>query len=569
MAPVHKIIVKEAEPVLSSEDVYCVCRQSHSNGFMICCDNCNEWFHGDCIGMPEDIGIQHDTFYCGECCRRNPLLKSTYKANPPSTARAQRDSDPMPKTPKKARIINSAGVRQRPRRKSTFIPEPAEAPLPKTPAPKTPKRRGKSSKTEIQEAVKVVDGVKEKPDKPTAVDQRPKRTAKKKDPKPVDEFTEDDPKPAKKDKKLDLKPLEKTFESKGIQCDLLKELAQQVPKPSGKKKGTCFTAFCNLIARPDSRYCCDECGNFTALTNAFAIHLLPIISNDKLAKTYVSYMVSDSKNNHKSKEKSQSTEPEVENESRAKGARAERRKSRYRSPSNSLAKGPDLRKTPAKKPKLPEELSSSRSRSSRKSVAEPRDITPSDSESQQNSRHKTAKDSRTSSKRIYSKTPCEDSKSSRSYRNASKTAPNSPVAQKKTSKQKHATQSPPVQKRVGRKRKLSADVASTYESKAPQVSRTGSTESTSRSRNPVPSTSNQKKRKQSFSEAISYDTTFENSEKIKTISCIVSNMVPKEKALLARKRMMKKLSSEQQPRQPPGDLQKETRNGHSLKILNT
>ncbi|EDW87511.2 uncharacterized protein Dyak_GE18218 [Drosophila yakuba] len=605
MAPVHKVIIAaEADPVVSSEDVYCVCRQSHSNGFMICCDKCNEWFHGDCIGLPADIGEQHDTFYCSECCSQNPLLKSTYKANPPN-----------PKTPKKARVINSAGVKQRPRRKSTILQDPSEVPIPKTPAAKTPMRRRKSTRIEVQEAAKILKGltedVEEYPEQPTAADKKvnlkPKRSARNKEPMPVDELIEDDPKPAEKAKKLDPKALEKTYKSIGIQCDLFREMAQQVPMPSdnsAKKRGTCFTVFCTQIARPDSRYCCDECGNFTALTNAFALRLLPNMPAGKVAMAPVGFLVpdksqlsdsdKDSTHNHKSNKNSQPTEPEVENEAKARRSRAERRKSRCRSSSNSLVKSPDGRQAPAKKPKLEEELSSLRSRSSRKTVAESRDITRPDGRQtpakkpkleeglsslrsrssrktvaesrditrpETESQQKIAKESSTSSKRICSKTPCGSPKTSRPSKNVSKTVPNSPVPQKKTSKQKHATNSPPRHRREGRTRKQSLDGASPSESKTASSSSTASLESSSRNKRTVPATSNQKKRKQSFSEAINYDATLENSEKVKTTRCIVSNNLPKEKALMARQRMMIKMSSEKQSQQPSGDLQKGKRKG--------
>uniref|UniRef100_A0A3P9QHJ5 Death inducer-obliterator 1 n=1 Tax=Poecilia reticulata TaxID=8081 RepID=A0A3P9QHJ5_POERE len=36
--------------------LYCICRQKHNKRFMICCDRCEEWFHGDCVGITEARG---------------------------------------------------------------------------------------------------------------------------------------------------------------------------------------------------------------------------------------------------------------------------------------------------------------------------------------------------------------------------------------------------------------------------------------------------------------------------------------------------------------------------------
>lgn len=44
----------------NSEDdpdrLWCICKQPHSNRFMICCDKCEDWFHGTCVNITKTQG---------------------------------------------------------------------------------------------------------------------------------------------------------------------------------------------------------------------------------------------------------------------------------------------------------------------------------------------------------------------------------------------------------------------------------------------------------------------------------------------------------------------------------
>lgn len=63
----------------TSSKLYCVCRSSNIDTFMICCDFCEEWFHGDCIGVTENSSKDIEMFYCKRCRSSNSNLRITYK----------------------------------------------------------------------------------------------------------------------------------------------------------------------------------------------------------------------------------------------------------------------------------------------------------------------------------------------------------------------------------------------------------------------------------------------------------------------------------------------------------
>ena len=44
-----------------------VCKQPHGGRFMIQCDLCYEWYHGDCVNVTQEEASDINTYYCPLC----------------------------------------------------------------------------------------------------------------------------------------------------------------------------------------------------------------------------------------------------------------------------------------------------------------------------------------------------------------------------------------------------------------------------------------------------------------------------------------------------------------------
>ena len=48
--------------------LYCICRTPYDDTkFYIQCESCNKWFHGNCVNITEQDGINIEHYFCPAC----------------------------------------------------------------------------------------------------------------------------------------------------------------------------------------------------------------------------------------------------------------------------------------------------------------------------------------------------------------------------------------------------------------------------------------------------------------------------------------------------------------------
>lgn len=67
----------------AAAEIYCICRSSDVSRFMIGCDSCNEWYHGDCIKVTAEQAQNIEKWYCKRCTERDPSLRIKYNKKRP------------------------------------------------------------------------------------------------------------------------------------------------------------------------------------------------------------------------------------------------------------------------------------------------------------------------------------------------------------------------------------------------------------------------------------------------------------------------------------------------------
>eukprot|EP01117_Protostelium_nocturnum_P008144 TRINITY_DN2906_c0_g1_i1.p1 TRINITY_DN2906_c0_g1~~TRINITY_DN2906_c0_g1_i1.p1 ORF type:complete len:536 (+),score=203.69 TRINITY_DN2906_c0_g1_i1:118-1608(+) len=60
------------------EETYCFCRKPDHGKFMIACDHCDEWFHGECVNITKEQASKIRNYVCSKC--QNEAAKAEEKA---------------------------------------------------------------------------------------------------------------------------------------------------------------------------------------------------------------------------------------------------------------------------------------------------------------------------------------------------------------------------------------------------------------------------------------------------------------------------------------------------------
>ncbi|XP_033330479.2 protein partner of snf isoform X1 [Megalopta genalis] len=106
---------EEEEDNSDSEDdpdrLWCICKRPHNNRFMICCDVCEDWFHGKCVHVSKAMGQQMEEkgieWVCPNCLKKKD---EDAKTKGPATIGKQRVQLDNPIALKNLAAPNQASV---------------------------------------------------------------------------------------------------------------------------------------------------------------------------------------------------------------------------------------------------------------------------------------------------------------------------------------------------------------------------------------------------------------------------------------------------------------------------
>lgn len=82
---ISEFICDECQKAMENQELYCLCREPYDEAeFYICCDKCQDWFHGRCVGIIQSEADYIDEYICPTCQKNNNVHMSYMKDLTPS-----------------------------------------------------------------------------------------------------------------------------------------------------------------------------------------------------------------------------------------------------------------------------------------------------------------------------------------------------------------------------------------------------------------------------------------------------------------------------------------------------
>ncbi|XP_032291521.1 nucleosome-remodeling factor subunit NURF301 isoform X1 [Drosophila virilis] len=76
-----EFICTDCQKARETQQLYCSCRQPYDESqFYICCDKCQDWFHGRCVGIVQSEAEYIDEYVCPECQRNSDVNTANIKS---------------------------------------------------------------------------------------------------------------------------------------------------------------------------------------------------------------------------------------------------------------------------------------------------------------------------------------------------------------------------------------------------------------------------------------------------------------------------------------------------------